>query len=77
MADLTDRIPQNVPGRFYLDSTCTDCDLCREMAPAFFRRDDDIGQTYVFHQPVTEEEIQQATEALEGCPTNSIGDEAA
>lgn len=77
MADLTDRIPQNVPGRFYLDSTCTDCDLCREMAPAFFRRDDDIGQTYVYHQPETDEEVRQATEALQCCPTESIGDEEA
>ncbi len=77
MADLTDRIPQNVPGRFYLDSTCIDCDMCRETAPAFFRRDDDIGQTYVFYQPVTEEEVCQATEALQLCPTESIGDEEA
>lgn len=77
MADLTDRIPQNVPGRFYVDSTCIDCDICRGDFPSFFRRDDDIGQSFVFHQPMTAEEVQQAVEALEGCPSNSIGDSEA
>lgn len=44
-------------------------------APTFFRRDDDIGQSFVFRQPVTEEEIILCREALEGCPTESIGEE--
>ena len=32
MADRNDRVPENVSGRFYVDSTCIDCDLCREAA---------------------------------------------
>ena len=33
MADRMDKVPENVPGRFYVDATCIDCDLCRETAP--------------------------------------------
>jgi ferredoxin len=74
MANILDKLPQNAPGRFFVDSTCIDCDLCRGHAPTFFRRDDEIGQSYVFHQPVTEEEIALCREALESCPTESIGE---
>lgn len=73
MADINDRLPQNIPGLFFVDSSCTDCDLCRGAAPAFFRRDDDIGYSIVFRQPITETEIELCQEALAGCPTESIG----
>ena len=36
MADVANKFPQNVPGRFYVDDQCIDCDLCRETAPANF-----------------------------------------
>lgn len=75
MANILDRLLQNVSGRFYVDSTCTDCGLCPSTAPDHFRRDDDIGQSFVFRQPVTEEEIALCLEALEGCPTESIGED--
>ncbi len=73
MPNIEDRLPQNAPGRFYVDNSCTDCDLCRGHAPEFFRRDDDLGYSIVFRQPVTDAEIQLCVEALEGCPTESIG----
>jgi ferredoxin len=75
MPTIEDRLPQNAPGRFYVDSSCIDCDHCRSSAPDFFRRDDDLGQSIVFRQPVTETEIQLCVEAIEGCPTESIGQE--
>jgi ferredoxin len=74
MAELENRLPQNIPGRFYVDDSCIDCDLCRGNVPDFFRRDDDIGLSHVFRQPTKPEEIQQCLEALEDCPTNSIGE---
>lgn len=73
MADITDRIPQNIEGRFFVDSTCIDCDQCRSTAPEFFTRDDELASTYVRKQPVTDEEIDLCIEAMEGCPTESIG----
>jgi hypothetical protein len=38
-----ERIPNNVPGRFYTDEQCLDCDLCREIAPSVFARNDNDG----------------------------------
>ena len=73
MADPTDKNPLNVRGAFYNDLTCIDCDLCREIAPAVFTRDNLEGLSYVWKQPATPKEIMLAQEALESCPTESIG----
>jgi len=75
MATTTERLPQNIVGRYYVDSSCIDCDLCRNTAPAFFKRDDEIGFSIVHRQPVTPEELALAEEAREGCPTESIGND--
>ncbi len=73
MANKNDRLPDNVAGAYYVDSTCIDCDLCRTTAPQFFRRNDEIGFSTVYRQPSTPEEIANAEEARLGCPTESIG----
>lgn len=75
MSDKTRKNPENVPGRFYVDDTCIDCDMCRSSAPQFFRRSDEGGYSYVFHQPVSEEEVAQAEEAMNECPTETIGND--
>jgi hypothetical protein len=36
MADPAHRLPENVEGSFFVDSTCIDCDTCRQIAPATF-----------------------------------------
>ncbi|MBE0543056.1 MAG: ferredoxin [Verrucomicrobia bacterium] len=75
MADKNSRLPQNVPGPWYVDSNCIDCDLCRETAPSVFRRDEDNGNSIVFHQPETEDERALAEEARNGCPVEAIGND--
>lgn len=74
MATLSERLPQNAPGRFYVDSTCIDCDMCRTTAPEFFRRDDETGFSYVYRQPIAPDEVALAEEARI-CPTDSIGND--
>ena len=71
MAQTTLSRPENVSGDFYVDSTCIDCDLCRQLAPRTFHPAGD--QAAVYRQPAMEEEIQQALKALVTCPTASIG----
>jgi ferredoxin len=73
MANKNDKNPGNAPGAFYVDSSCIDCDLCRETAPATFRRNDEVGQTIAYNQPTTDVEILLAKEAADECPTASIG----
>ena len=75
MANRNDKTPGNVPGPFYVDSTCIDCGMCPTNAPAFFRRADELGMSIVFRQPVTAAERAEAHDALEGCPTDSIGND--
>jgi len=75
MANINDRLTQNVTGPYYVDSTCIDCDMCRTTAPGFFRQDDGIGSSVVFHQPVTPEEFALAEDGRQSCPTDSIGND--
>ena len=77
MADKNSRLPQNAPGPWYVDSNCIDCDLCRETARSVFRRDEDNGNSIVFHQPETDEERALAEEARNGCPVEAIGNDGA
>jgi ferredoxin len=74
MADIANKYPDSVPGKYYVDNQCIDCDLCRETAPNNFTRNDDGGYSYVFKQPGTPEEEAQCVEAKEGCPVEAIGD---
>lgn len=75
MANRRDRVPQNVPGKFYVDESCIYCDVCRNTAPTVFAEDKDNGMAYVFNQPKSEEELEAAREAMDACPTESIGDD--
>ncbi len=71
MANLTKRVPENIPGDFFVDSTCIDCDACRQIAPAVFGQAADTS--YVRQQPQTPEDSRSALHALLSCPTGSIG----
>ncbi|HEY6332301.1 MAG TPA: MBL fold metallo-hydrolase [Blastocatellia bacterium] len=71
MADKSKRLPENVPGDFFVDSTCIDCDACRQISPSVFW--DHGDQTSVYHQPESPSEIRSALMALVACPTGSIG----
>jgi len=75
VADRQNKLGENVPGPFYVDDQCIDCDACRETAPACFRRNDERGYSYVYRQPATEEERQLCREAMEGCPVEAIGED--
>lgn len=72
MSNPTERSPDNAPGPYYVDESCIDCDQCRVMAPELFGRNENTGLGYVKRQPVTEDEILLADEALAACGTNSI-----
>ena len=71
MAHINLRLPQNVKGDLYVDSSCIDCDTCRWMAPDVFNRA--VGQSAVYHQPDNAAERLRSLQALLACPTSSIG----
>ncbi|MBX2859989.1 MAG: MBL fold metallo-hydrolase [Vampirovibrio sp.] len=71
MADPARRLDTNVAGDFFVDSTCIDCDMCRQMAPGVF---EEVGEySAVTRQPSNEQEVRQSIQALLTCPTGSIG----
>ncbi|MBI3855517.1 MAG: MBL fold metallo-hydrolase [Planctomycetes bacterium] len=71
MADFRKKLDGNAPGEFYVDSSCIDCDLCRQIAPDVFR---EAGDASVVHrQPVAAPDFLRAEMALVACPTASIG----
>lgn len=72
MADPRLRHSASVAGPWFVDTTCIDCDACRQLAPAVFDGGD-IGQSVVRRQPVTPDEERAASLALVACPTASIG----
>jgi glyoxylase-like metal-dependent hydrolase (beta-lactamase superfamily II)/ferredoxin len=71
MADPKHSRPGNVPGDFFVDSTCIDCDTCRWVARGLFTEVG--GGSAVTRQPATPEERRSAFLALRACPTASIG----
>src|SRR5262245_54358092 len=71
MANLAKALPTNVAGEWFVDSTCIDCDTCRQIAPQVFGEAAD--HSYVRQQPRTKDETRSALHALLACPTGSIG----
>ena len=75
MADKNHKHTGNAEGKYYVDTQCIDCDLCRQTAPANFQRNDAGGYSYVYRQPTTPEEISLCEQAKEECPVEAIGND--
>jgi len=70
MANASKALSTNIPGPWFVDSTCIDCDTCRQLAPRVFGEAD--GYSFVQSQPMPDDE-PAALHALLACPTGSIG----
>lgn len=71
MANPRQSVPENVPGEFFVDATCIDCDACRQIAPALFGQAAETS--FVRAQPRAAADRRVAFHALLSCPTGSIG----
>ncbi|MFL5341077.1 MAG: MBL fold metallo-hydrolase [Gemmataceae bacterium] len=71
MADPRRLVPENVPGEFFVDTTCIDCDTCRQLAPESFGETAEFS--FVKSQPQSPAQTRLALQALVCCPTGSIG----
>lgn len=77
MAERSDKVKENVQGRYFVDSQCIDCNLCRDTAPKNFKHNEANGYSFVYKQPETPEEESQCQEAKEACPVEAIGNDGA
>jgi glyoxylase-like metal-dependent hydrolase (beta-lactamase superfamily II)/ferredoxin len=73
MAREGDRLRENADGDLYVDASCIDCAVCRNLAPASFGRSTRAGQSIVVRQPTNDAQMLRAKMALVSCPTSSIG----
>jgi glyoxylase-like metal-dependent hydrolase (beta-lactamase superfamily II)/ferredoxin len=71
VADERKRLGANVAGEFFVDSTCINCDACRQLAPCSFEESGEYSRVY--RQPTSDSERRAALRALVACPTGSIG----
>ena len=73
MADREDKVPENIEGPFYVDTTCVQCGNCTEVASENFSQGEEFY--YVYKQPINDEEYENCQQALEECPVDAIGDD--
>jgi len=71
MGDAKRAYTENVAGDFFVDDTCIDCDLCRQIEPSVFKQHAD--HSIVYRQPASKSAVQRSAMALVTCPTGSIG----
>ena len=75
MADKLSKQLENVPGRWYVDTSCPLCRLCLEEAPALLEYNRDETAVHFSKQPETLEEMAAAQRAMDVCPTLAIGND--
>ena len=75
VAHRSERLDENVAGKYYVDSGCAGCGACLETAPGNFSTDEEEGHSYVSKQPENVVEEAQCREAMGWCPVAAIGDD--
>lgn len=73
MANLAFKPAENTTDKFYVDSNCIDCELCRLTAPKNFKRNQKSGFSFVFKQPQGVAENALCVQAKVECPVDAIG----
>jgi len=77
MADKAHKLPENVPGPWYVDDTCTPCRVCLDvpLAEQFLKYNDEETYVYFYRQPEGDDELEAANETMAICPQNAIGED--
>ena len=75
MADSSAKQPDNVAGKYYVDSNCSACQVCVSVAPDNFKMNDGEDHALVFKQPANAAEADACEQAMSGCPEEAIGND--
>jgi ferredoxin len=73
MADKRSKLPENVPGHYYVDDHCFACSACVGEAPANFCMNEDASHAYVCKQPENAMEKELCESCISICPVSAIG----
>lgn len=66
------KLPNNVPGEFYVSEDCDGCAYCGMVAPENFEFDKPTNTYFIARQPHSLEEAELVREAMEDCPVDAI-----
>ncbi len=69
------RLPDNVPGKYFTTEECDGCAYCASVAPDNFDYQKESNTYFVARQPKNAEEEDFVREALEDCPVDAIRSE--
>jgi ferredoxin len=75
VADKLSKQSENVPGQWYVDTSCALCRLCLEEASNLLKYNHDQTAVHFLKQPETAEETAAAQRAMDVCPTLAIGND--
>jgi ferredoxin len=75
MADKTQKVSENVSGRFYVDGGCIQCGNCAETAPDNFAQGEDGGYICCKQPENNADELYICLQAMNDCPVDAIGDD--
>lgn len=75
MASRNDKHPRNVPGPFYVDTSCITCGESYLGCPQFFKVCEETSSAYVHRQPANDAEVRAIRNAMNHCPVDAIGDD--
>ena len=72
MEERAAKLPNNVPGDYYVSEDCDGCAYCGMVAPVNFEFDKPTNTYFITRQPQTEGEAEMVREAMEDCPVDAI-----
>jgi ferredoxin len=73
MANNKNKCKENMNDKYFIDTECIACGTCLDIAPNNIKFSADNDHAFVFKQPQNDQEKKSFDEAMEGCPTESIG----
>lgn len=75
MADINNKVAENVEGAYYVDDECIACQHCIGEAPNNFKMNDSVSNSFVFKQPENDTEKKNCENAMDSCPAEAIGND--
>ena len=75
MADIKNRIPFNMIGKYYVDFNCICCGICTLTAPHNFMMNLEGEYGFIGKQPQIKEEEEAIIKAMINCPVGAIGND--
>jgi len=71
-AEVSKKLPFNVPGKYYTTELCDGCAYCAAVAPENFDFEKTSNTYFVAVQPRGAEEEEFIQEAMDDCPVDAI-----